>query len=61
MLSYFNESIKRHLKFNELVEIMEIQNNKLLKHVKRCILGIRSQLKTRTQSFFKNHQRIIKS
>jgi hypothetical protein len=47
------KNFKRHLEFSKLVEIMEIQDNKLLKHVKRCILGIRTQLKTRTQSFLK--------
>jgi hypothetical protein len=31
---YFSKSSKRHLEFNKLPKIMEIQNNKLLKNVK---------------------------
>jgi hypothetical protein len=31
LYAYFNESPKKHLEFNKLVEIMETQGNKLLK------------------------------
>ncbi len=31
---YFSKSWKRHLEFNKLPKIMEIQSNKLLKNVK---------------------------
>jgi len=40
LYAYFNENPNRHLKFNKLVKIMEIQGNKLINNVKTRWISI---------------------